>query len=879
MYIKRLEIKGFGKLKNHDIELCGGLNVIYGCNESGKSTLQGFIKAVLYGLKGGRVSKEGVLPPVKRYKPWNIDQFKGSIEYMLDSGEAYRIQRNFQNGEINVFDSKFNNINEKFEIDGKKNLLAAQKHLGISEQCFEKTAFIEQMKTSGGISRSSELESRLINAMETGYEDTSFQIAEKCLGDTLKDRIGTGKTSTKPLDLINSEIQSLLKKKEGLFKKNADMLKIMEGCKALKEERKIALEKMAAIKGIFKLLAKYGDFENMKQKLAELKKISDNVVNLNKEFNKNKFILEQAEASIDESAVFSNYSSSDVIRMQIDIEKMYGLDKEWGEIRKEISNAEKNKSELLKYFELKEGPCDAKFLNKKLAELMNELSVLENEGYGDKVKRAESYLQKAKRKKKIFGIYKIVMGLLTVLTLVSGFAGVRYGFFATVPMAAAFCYLSIMTGKMKKDILVNEGEHKHLNSKNMENDRRLNAVKAGINSIYSKTGVDSYEDFVRQTAKNEAVAQKLEYEEEKLKNLKMKETTCRQKINDIMKMYSKMLVECGIISCPNELPCIGKIKKFVERINAIEFNLTKTEHLKDKLTHLEQLRSGMYEKAGNILKKAITDADAVIDGVKDFEARLEKNDTSHNINKFNMSPSIKDKILSDIICEIKKDKKLETERLESRLSEYEAYISRYINDKNFEINKMETLIDNYNPGEEIQYVEERLAELNERASILSEKASSLNIAMEVLKASADYLKSNFAPILRKKLNENISRITSSRYLDLRADDNLDLRVKVPETKEIIGVMNLSGGTVEQMYLAMRIAMIQVIEMNNEKIPLFLDEIFAQYDDNRIKSTLKILSDMSKDRQILLFTCKQREVELACRYADSNVNLVNMDTIN
>ena len=63
MKINNMEINGFGRLENRSFVFGSGMNVIYGCNESGKSTLQAFIKAMLFGLKGGRRSKEGYLPP------------------------------------------------------------------------------------------------------------------------------------------------------------------------------------------------------------------------------------------------------------------------------------------------------------------------------------------------------------------------------------------------------------------------------------------------------------------------------------------------------------------------------------------------------------------------------------------------------------------------------------------------------------------------------------------------------------------------------------------------------------------------------------------------------------------------------------------------
>ena len=79
MHIEKLVVKGFGKLADLNLMLDRGLNIIYGNNESGKTSLQWFIKGMLFGLKGGRISKDGVLPPLRRYKPWSGGDFGGDI--------------------------------------------------------------------------------------------------------------------------------------------------------------------------------------------------------------------------------------------------------------------------------------------------------------------------------------------------------------------------------------------------------------------------------------------------------------------------------------------------------------------------------------------------------------------------------------------------------------------------------------------------------------------------------------------------------------------------------------------------------------------------------------------------------------------------------
>ena len=92
MRIDKLKINGFGKIKNKEIELKDGINIIYGENESGKSSLLKFISSMFYGLSKNKNGKE--IPDFDRYKPWYNDEFSGKISYTLDNGESFEVSLN-----------------------------------------------------------------------------------------------------------------------------------------------------------------------------------------------------------------------------------------------------------------------------------------------------------------------------------------------------------------------------------------------------------------------------------------------------------------------------------------------------------------------------------------------------------------------------------------------------------------------------------------------------------------------------------------------------------------------------------------------------------------------------------------------------------------
>ena len=94
MKIRELRIGHFGKLHNTTVRLDDGLNLIYGGNESGKSTLHAFIRAMLFGLDRGR-GRAGRDDPYMRYLPWDTPgAYQGSMDFEHE-GKEYRITRVF----------------------------------------------------------------------------------------------------------------------------------------------------------------------------------------------------------------------------------------------------------------------------------------------------------------------------------------------------------------------------------------------------------------------------------------------------------------------------------------------------------------------------------------------------------------------------------------------------------------------------------------------------------------------------------------------------------------------------------------------------------------------------------------------------------------
>ena len=104
MKINHIKINGFGKLKDKEINLENGINLICGNNESGKSTLANFIKAMFYGVN--RNKNGNAFSELERFKPWGETEFSGKIDYEID-GQTYTAIREFNKNNCKIFAAKF----------------------------------------------------------------------------------------------------------------------------------------------------------------------------------------------------------------------------------------------------------------------------------------------------------------------------------------------------------------------------------------------------------------------------------------------------------------------------------------------------------------------------------------------------------------------------------------------------------------------------------------------------------------------------------------------------------------------------------------------------------------------------------------------------
>lgn len=160
---------------------------------------------------------------------------------------------------------------------------------------------------------------------------------------------------------------------------------------------------------------------------------------------------------------------------------------------------------------------------------------------------------------------------------------------------------------------------------------------------------------------------------------------------------------------------------------------------------------------------------------------------------------------------------------------------------------------------EIINIEEEIEELQEptdRERELHQNIEALELARSQIEKISEEYYLEMADEMNGEISKWISLLTKGTYDSARLDKNGKLLILAEERE--VAPESLSRGTLEQIYLALRLAVGSVL-MKEEDMPIFLDEAFAMYDDVRLAETLKALAKSGK--QIFIFTCQKREAAI------------------
>lgn len=272
MKLNKIYISAFGGLKDFTLELNDGLNIIYGNNEDGKSTVAAFIKAMFYGT--GRNSKNLAESVRLKYTPWDNSTMAGRV-YFEHQNKRYCLEKEFRKSD-STDRITLTDLDSGKTLDTSENI--GQQFFGLSAAAFERSLFIGNGDFIKDEAASGEINGKLSNIATTGNEDISYKKIEKIIFDARTKLISkSGKSGS-----YNEDLQLLENLNVRLEKAENDVkLKSQLNLAAQKKraEYETLYKKHTELKSI---IDREKDFEN-REKLTEFLEIKRCLDSLNNE--------------------------------------------------------------------------------------------------------------------------------------------------------------------------------------------------------------------------------------------------------------------------------------------------------------------------------------------------------------------------------------------------------------------------------------------------------------------------------------------------------------------------------------------------------------------------------------------------------------------
>ena len=285
MKINQLKINAYGKLKDIQMHFGDHINIIYGKNEAGKSTLLNFITKCFYGISKNKKGKE--ISDFEKYIPWVGEESSGKLTYELDNQQKFEVFRDFKKKNPKIFDDKMVDISKEFNIDKNTGSEFFYEQTKVDEELFLSTLIVNQQAVKLQAQEQSRLIQKIANLAQTGQDNISFQRAMERLDRRKLEEIGTERSREKPINVLTRKIEQLEKEKQELEKYETIKYELREKKNQVKDE-------------ILKIEEKNNEIKKLKL-IYENEKIENEKINIKIELkNKNEEKIKSIQRKVEE---------------------------------------------------------------------------------------------------------------------------------------------------------------------------------------------------------------------------------------------------------------------------------------------------------------------------------------------------------------------------------------------------------------------------------------------------------------------------------------------------------------------------------------------------------------------------------------------------
>lgn len=890
MIIKRVNIIAFGGLKDKIIDFDNGINVIYGENEAGKSTIQSFIKIWLYGMSSYK-GKDYKQNERLKYMPSTGEIISGELTVEFKNKE-YMIKRIFGKSKKEDASYVIDAITGE-EVSHISKDEPGRYFLNINRATFINTLFIGQLDVKVRKDKEEEIIDKVANSIGIGEGQVSVEVAITKLNKYKKNISNIRKNGS--LDILNEKYSNLLSERYeayNLSNHNLDNEKLLINLNLEKKNLNNEIDNLEIYKRFLKKIKLKNEFEKItqyfkrKQELKNKERYINKLLTYNDEFINDKFIKElREEYSLYLSILDVSKTEKENIRekearineLKAPLDKYDYIEQfpqnilnilEKLNIRREVL---KEKVDIDKSIE-----SEIDFLNLKKIEakkIIGDALIIED--FREKIENiVVSYDEKLRELKGIVESNteiknsNIFYGLLGAISLIA----IILAFVINNNMLSLSLYIifTIIILFLLINIYFNRGRK----NKKIETIKRdINNIEKDLNYYCNILKVSSYKElFKKLKIYDDYKKLKFKIDEKINEKLSKRELLSLEKAIDEYNIVNNEIEKYLRISEVDNLgELISEINKYQEASKGLDILKIELKNLKSGLQktkeQLEIREKKIRRKLGSIGFDNINILE-VEDILKELEEKLELRDEI-NRNLASVEEAYLALTKGKDIDLIKKELS-EIININFKYSyENEEEIDSVIKQKNLKLLEVEKNIkdieneikNRFNGKRTIPEIEEEIKNVEDEIKDREKQLKASGLAIEILQEAYKELRDNFGPILNKNVVESFKNFTDGKYSEVMVADNYEMKVR--NEKNIMKSEVLSNGANDQLNLSLRLAFIDMI-FKSKDVSIYLDDAFVQYDNKRIENTIKYLVNYNF-KQCIIFTCHNREESIISKH--------------
>jgi len=770
--ITEIYIKSFGKLRGVKITPVDGVNIIYGENEAGKSTVMAFVLAMLYGVGKGEQRH--------RYDPWAGGRMSGVLSIESD-GREYILTRQF--GVTKAADKTELWCKTSGEqIDLAPGTEPGVYLLGINRESFVNTVFIGQAGTPINGSNN-EILARLTNLATAGDETASRTEIAQRLADA--SAVLRSRRANAIIPALEKQRQELLEERAVINQRVSeaetlrDDLTRLTSRKARLEEELAQLEVSDSVQNDYRRLAELNDIASRREQLEEVRekyeKLHDAMFSegsLSQEF------IEEARSDLD------RYNSQCAV-VRTKQEQLAGIEER-------LRNTDRTSPGKLRVIKR-----NADEITNAIAEytpLVKRKATLERELENQSASNTKSRLS--------LQSVVIVAAAVAVIFFMLGFISSLFFWLCGLVVLLTGAYVYVQ----KKGFSLDGAPRGSIELQNINDAMR--AINRSMRPVLDELAVANVDEL-------EGVLQRMSDQ--------------RTYINEIEREKDAVLND------------IAAEREQLEMV---------MQKLKDRIyPYMAVDRDEDVLKVINTLGRAQSDHAAL-------ETRYNSERESYEAV---LAGRDIDELMAELVLLTEKLGSGEAPRLDAKLAENIDDCRGELESVKMELVQKETSLGMLNSDpQEINKINDNIKTLTGRIEKYEFEYEALQEAADALNVAFESMQKDFGPMINYRAGKIVGELTGGKYPSVVVSESLVPSVSEPGGGSIRSCFNLSAGTVDQLYLALRLAISGILTEDN--LPVMLDDAFAQFDDKRMTDALAYIrkeNEAGRMGQVIMFTCHDR----------------------